>query len=64
MGGFSVYNQIKIDPFDTEKTALWTPMKNFHYIVILFELKNPGATYQQAMSTLFMMYCMVSSKST
>lgn len=59
MGGFSVYNQIKMDTFDTENIALWTPMRNFHYIVIPFGLKNPGATYQRGMSALFMMCCMV-----
>ena len=53
MDGFSGYNQIRIAPEDTEKTAFCTPFGNFHYVVMPFELKNAGATYQQAMTTIF-----------
>jgi hypothetical protein len=42
MDGFSGYNQIIMSPKDAEKTAFWTPMGNFYYIVMLFGLKNIG----------------------
>ena len=46
MDGFSGYNQIKMAIKDVEKTTFRTPMGNFYYTVIPFELKNTGATYQ------------------
>ena len=45
MDGFSGYNQIRMAPKDTEKTAFKTPIGNFYYTVMLFGLKNAGATY-------------------
>ena len=45
MDGFSGYNQIRMAPKDTEKTAFRTPMDNFYYTVMPFGLKNAGATY-------------------
>ena len=45
MGGFSGYNQIKMALRDVEKTAFRTPMGNFYCTVMLFGLKNVGATY-------------------
>jgi hypothetical protein len=53
MDGFSGYNQIKMDPKDMEKTMFITPWGTFCYKVMLFGLKNVGATYQRAMVTLF-----------
>ena len=53
MDGFSGYNQIKMAPKDAEKTTFRTPMGNFYYTVMPFELKNAGATYQQAMTAIF-----------
>ena len=53
MDGFSGYNQIKMGPKDAEKTTFRTPMGNFYYTVMPFELKNAGATYQQAMTAIF-----------
>ena len=46
MDGFSGYNQIRMAPRDAEKTAFRTPMGNFYYTVMPFELKNTSATYQ------------------
>ena len=40
-------------PKDAKKTAFRTPMGNFYYTVMPFELKNAGATYQQAMTAIF-----------
>lgn len=53
MDGFSGYNQIKMAPEDMEKTTFITPWGIFCYQVMPFGLKNAGATYQRAMTTLF-----------
>jgi hypothetical protein len=53
MDGFSGYNQIKIALEDMEKTTFITPWGTFCYRVMPFGLKNAGATYQRAMTTLF-----------
>lgn len=53
MDGFSSYNQIKMAPEDMEKTSLITPWGTFCYQVMPFGLKNAGATYQRAMTSLF-----------
>ena len=53
MDEFSGYNQIKMAPKEAEKTAFRTPMGNFYYTVMPFGLKNAGATYQRAMTTIF-----------
>ena len=59
MDGFSGYNQIRISPKDTMKTAFQTPIGNFYYTVMPFGLKNAGATYQRAMTAIFhdMIHC-------
>ena len=46
MDGFSGYNQIKIALKDMEKTSFITPRGTYYYQVMLFGLKNSGATYQ------------------
>ena len=53
MDGFSGYNKIKMASRDAKKTTFRTPMGNFYYTVMPFELKNAGATYQRAMTAIF-----------
>ena len=38
---------------DREKTAFITPWGTFCYRIMLFGLKNAGATYRRTMTTLF-----------
>ena len=52
MDGFSNYNQIKLAPREAAKTAFHTPIENFYYTMMPFGLKNVGATYQRAMTTI------------
>ena len=42
-----------MSPKDVEKIAFKTPIGNFYYTVMLFGLKNAGATYQHTMTTIF-----------
>ena len=53
MDGFSGYNQIKMYPDDEKHTSFRTPLEVYCYTVMPFRLKNAGATYQRAMSTIF-----------
>lgn len=53
MDGFSGYNQIKIAFEDQHKTAFTCPWGTFCWNVMPFGLKNAGATYQRAMTTIF-----------
>uniref|UniRef100_A0A2N9HWS0 Integrase catalytic domain-containing protein n=1 Tax=Fagus sylvatica TaxID=28930 RepID=A0A2N9HWS0_FAGSY len=53
MDRFSGYNQICMSTKDAEKTAFRTPIGNFYYTVMLFGLKNTGATYQRTMTAMF-----------
>ena len=53
MDGFSGYNQIKMYPEDEKHTSFRTPQGVYCYTVMPFGLKNAGATYQRAMSTIF-----------
>ena len=52
---YSGYNQIRMAPEDAKKTAFRTPKGNFsnYNKVMPFGLKNTGATYQRAMTTIF-----------
>ncbi|GMP26860.1 hypothetical protein CsSME_00003123 [Camellia sinensis var. sinensis] len=52
MDGFSSYNQILMAPEDREKTVFTTPWGTYCYRVMPFGLKNAGATYQQAATTI------------
>ena len=47
------YHQILMDVEDVEKTAFITPWGVYHYKVMTFGLKNEGATYMRAMTTIF-----------
>ena len=38
---------------DQEKTSFISPDANYHYTVMLFGLKNVGATYQRMMTIIF-----------
>ena len=53
MDGFSGYNQIQMSSRDAAKTAFQTPIGNFYYTVMPFDLKNAGAAYQRAMTAIF-----------
>ncbi|XP_057779963.1 uncharacterized protein LOC130998564 [Salvia miltiorrhiza] len=53
MDGFSGYNQIRMSPNDEELTAFRTPKGIYCFKVMLFGLKNAGATYQRAMQKIF-----------
>ena len=59
MDEFRGYNQIRMASKDAEKTAFRTPVGNFYYTVMPFELKNAGATYQCTMTAILhdMMHC-------
>ncbi|XP_049410414.1 uncharacterized protein LOC125873545 [Solanum stenotomum] len=50
---FAGYHQILMDKDDAEKTACITPWGVYCYKVMSFGLKNAGATYMKAMTTLF-----------
>ncbi|XP_077223005.1 uncharacterized protein LOC143856622 [Tasmannia lanceolata] len=52
MDGFSGYNQIKMAPEDMIKTSFITQWGTYCYKVMPFGLKNAGATYQRAATTL------------
>ena len=38
---------------DVEKIAFKTPIRNFYYTVMPFELKNASATYQHTTTAIF-----------
>ena len=50
---FHGYNQIKLDKTNQEKTSFITSQGFFCYKVMLFGLKNVGATYQRLMNKMF-----------
>ncbi|RVW96840.1 Transposon Ty3-I Gag-Pol polyprotein [Vitis vinifera] len=52
MDGFSGYSQILMAPEDMEKTSFITEWGTYCYRVMPFGLKNAGATYQRAATTL------------
>ena len=45
LDAFQGYHQIPLARDDQEKTAFVTPTGNYHYKVMLFDLKNAGSTY-------------------
>ncbi|KAH0643806.1 hypothetical protein KY290_033918 [Solanum tuberosum] len=53
MNGSSGYNQIRMSPKDEEYTTFRTPKEIYYYKVMLFGLKNVGATYQCTMKNIF-----------
>ena len=53
MDGFFGYSQILMGPEDMEKTSFIIEWGTYCYRVMPFGLKNVGATYQRATTTLF-----------
>ena len=53
LDAFQGYHQIPLALDGQEKTVFVTPIRNYHYKVILFGLKNAGLTYQQMMTKMF-----------
>ena len=53
LDAFQGYHQIPLALDDQEKTAFVTPIGNYHYKVMSFELKNAGSTYQRMMTKIF-----------
>ncbi|XP_070002528.1 uncharacterized protein [Nicotiana sylvestris] len=47
------YHQVLMDKEDAEKTSFTTPWGTYCYMVMPFGLKNAGATYMRAMTTIF-----------
>ena len=53
LDAFQGYHQIPLALDDQEKTAFVTPIGNYHYKVMPFDLKNAGSTYQRMMTRMF-----------
>jgi len=53
MDAHSRYNQILMAKEDEEKTAIITNWGSFCYRVMLFGLRNVGATFQKLVDTVF-----------
>ena len=53
LDAFQGYHQIPLAVDDQEKTAFVTPIRNHHYKVMPFGLKNAGSTYQRMMTRMF-----------
>ena len=47
LDAFQGYHQIPLAAENQEKTAFVTPIRNYHYKVMPFSLKNAGSTYQE-----------------
>src|SRR4051812_44622901 len=56
MDGFSGYNQIKMYPADEKHTSFRTPLGVYCYTVMLFGVKNAGATNQRVMDKILCPY--------
>ena len=53
LNAFQGYHQIPLALDDQEKTIFVTPIRNYHYKVMSFDLKNVGSTYQRMMTRMF-----------
>ena len=53
LDAFQGYHQIPLAADDQEKTAFVTPIGNYHYKVMPFDLKNAGSTYQKMINRMF-----------
>ena len=53
LDAFQGYHQIPLALDDQEKTTFVTPIRNYHYKVMPFGLKNARSTYQRMMTRMF-----------
>ena len=53
LNAFQGYHQIPLALDYQEKTAFITPVGNYHYKVMPFDLKNAGSTYQRMKTKMF-----------
>ena len=53
LDAFQGYHQIPLVLDDQEKTEFVTPIGNYHYKVMPFDLKNAWSTYQRMMTKMF-----------
>ena len=53
LDAFQGYHQIPLVADDQEKMAFVTPIRNYHYKVMPFGLKNAESTYQRMMTRMF-----------
>ena len=53
LDAFQGYHQIPLALNDQEKIAFITPVGNYHYKVMPFDLKNADSTYQRMMTGIF-----------
>ena len=53
LDAFQGFHQIPLALDDQEKTSFVTPIRNYHYKVMPFGLKNAGSTYQRMMTKMF-----------
>ena len=53
LDAFQEYHQIPLVLDNQEKIAFVTPIRNYHYKVMHFGLKNAGSTYQRMMTKMF-----------
>ena len=53
LDAFQGYHQIPLALEDQEKTTFVTPIRNYHYKMMPFGLKNAGSTYQRMIIRMF-----------
>ena len=53
LDAFQGYHQIPLTVDEQEKTAFVTPIGNYHYKVMSFDLKNAGSTYERMTIRMF-----------
>ena len=53
LDAFQGYHQIPLALDDQERTAFVTLIRNYHYKVMHFDLKNVGSTYQRMITRMF-----------
>ena len=53
LDAFQGYHQILLAMDDQERTTFVTPIRNYHYKVMPFGLKNAGTIYQRMITRTF-----------